>query len=251
MTTTPGSFPTKQMSPSQVVSAFFSSATYVPRSSASFSHRPAMVSASCGILSTLMGYCFTLHGFCPFSLYECSRVVIFFVRHGGFMDGRTDDFPATRSRASWIVIVPRAPARGRDRFAESRTAHAATRVHLRVCPPDLDSCNSVTSRVLFGFWAHSRAILPRAPRQENLLRREAPSVLGPPQAPKNLASETLGAFLHGKSGVPKDISRTTTSRTSTARNIPMPHPGAYVASDRETCVCAFKAFHASTFHSTA
>ena len=101
------------------------------------------------------------------------------------------------------------------------------------------------------FWAHSRAILPRAPRQENLLRREAPSVLGPPQAPKYLASETLGAFLHGKSGVPKDISRTTTSRTSTARNIPMPHPGAYVASDRETCVCAFKAFHASTFHSTA
>ena len=100
------------------------------------------------------------------------------------------------------------------------------------------------------FWAHSRAILPRAPRQENLLRREAPSVLGPPQAPKNLASETLGAFLHGKSGVPKDISRTTTSRT-TARNIPMPHPGAYVASDRETCVCAFKAFHASTCHSTA
>ena len=100
------------------------------------------------------------------------------------------------------------------------------------------------------FWAHSRAILPRAPRQENLLRREAPSVLGPPQAPKYLASETLGAFLHGKSGVPKDISRTTTSRT-TARNIPMPHPGAYVASDRETCVCAFKAFHASTCHSTA
>ena len=29
------------------------------------------------------------------------------------------------------------------------------------------------------------------------------------------------------------------SRT-TARNIPMPHPGAYVASDRETYVCAFK-----------
>ena len=28
----------------------------------------------------------------------CSRVVIFFVRHGGFTDGRTDDFPVTRSR---------------------------------------------------------------------------------------------------------------------------------------------------------
>ena len=67
---------------------------------------------------------------------------------------------------------------------------------------------------------------------------------------KNWRAKSVGAFLHGKSGVPKDISRTTTSRT-TARNIPMPHPGAYVASDRETCVCAFKAFHASTCHSTA
>ena len=148
------------------------------------------------------------------------------------------------------MIVPRAPARGRDR---SPRVARPTRRHACICEfahQTSISCNSVTSRVLFDFWAHSRAILPRAPRQENLLRREAPSVLGPPQAPKNLASETLGAFLHGKSGVPKDISRTTTSRT-TARNIPMPHPGAYVASDRETCVCAFKAFHASTFHSTA
>ena len=143
-----------------------------------------------------------------------------------------------------------AGARARP-LAESRTAHAATRVHLRVCPPDLDFLQQRHEprpfRLLGTFTGH----LPRPPRQENLLRREAPSVLGPPQAPKNLASETLGAFLHGKSGVPKDISRTTTSRTSTARNIPMPHPGAYVASDRETCVCAFKAFHASTFHSTA
>ena len=67
------------------------------------------------------------------SLYECSRVVIFFVRHGGFTDGRTDDFPVTRSRGRASC----AGARART-LAESRTAHAATRVHLRVCPPDLD-----------------------------------------------------------------------------------------------------------------